>query len=119
MRTSFLHQHRPFLVSASDNRCLLAMPGDDANSLIELRGDVLRRAGFEKRHAVLATSCKDAFPRLPDLRRIRVVRDREIAKRQAEIAGPHFGKADARHGNDLLHLAIPSGLSSLMPSNSS
>jgi len=68
------------------------MPGDDANSLIELRGDVLRRAGFEKRHAVLATSCKDAFPRLPDLRRIRVVRDREIASARPRSPGPISAK---------------------------
>src|SRR5438552_7733440 len=106
-------------MSASDIRCLLAMPGDNAHPLIELGNDVLWRAGFEKRDAVLPTGLEDAFARLPHFPRIGVAGNREIAERQTEIAGPHFGKGEARHGDDLLAFGNTSGLSSLTPSNNS
>src|SRR6516225_7667516 len=97
-----LHRHRALLVGTADDRGLLAVTGDDAHPLVELGDDVLGCGGFEKRDAIFAAGGKDALARLPHLRRVGVTRHRPITERQAQIAWAHLGKAEARHGEDLL-----------------
>src|SRR5437762_4770403 len=70
-----LHRHCAPLVSPADLCCLLAVTGDDPHALVELGENVLRRAGFEKRDAVLPASGEDTLARLFHLGRIRVARD--------------------------------------------
>lgn len=81
------------------------MSGDDPHPLVEPGDDVLRRGRLEKRDVVVAARCEDTLPRLPHFRRIGVARDRDITEREAEIAGTHFGKAEPRHGDDLLAIS--------------
>src|SRR5215831_15977749 len=104
---SVLHRHRSPLVSPADPCGLLAVAGDDAHALVELGGNILRRAGLEKRHAVFPAGGEDALARLSHFRRIRVARHRQIAERQSQIAGSQFGKAEARHGEDFLAMGDP------------
>src|SRR5215471_1090347 len=96
-----LDRHRAALVGAADPGGLLAMAGDDADTLIELGDDVFRRAGFEERNAVLAAGGENALARLPHLGRVRVARHHTISERQTEIAGAELGKAEPGDGEDL------------------
>ena len=64
---------------------------------------------------MFAARCKDVLPRLPHFLRIGVAWDRDVAEREAEIAGPHFGKAEPRYGNDLFAIGDTLGAFQLDP----
>src|SRR5262249_23189690 len=66
-------------------------------------------ASLEKRHVMLATGGEDALARLLHLGRIGIARHRSITEREAEIAGPQFGKAETGHGEDFLTMSDPLG----------
>ena len=80
----------------------LAMACDDPHPLVELGGDILGRAGLEKRDPIFAAGGKDALARLAHLGRIGLARDCDIAQREAEITRPQFGKAETGNGSDRL-----------------
>jgi hypothetical protein len=75
-------------VGAPDNRRLFALSGNNPDALIEPGDNALRRRRFEKGDMMFATRCKDALPRLPLFLWIGVAWDRDLAEREAEIAGP-------------------------------
>src|SRR5712664_426735 len=93
-----LHRHRAVLVGATDMGNLLAVAGDDPHSLIELLRDRLRCADFEKGDAVVAAGAEHLVARLLHLGRVGVARHVAITEREAQIAWPHLGKAEAGHG---------------------
>jgi hypothetical protein len=70
---------------------------------------VSRKAMWCLRHAAKTRS------RLLHLRWIGIARDRDIAERETEIAGTHFGKAEPRRRDDLLAISDTLGAFQLDP----
>src|SRR6266481_4726507 len=115
MRASDLTPASSFFSGRAPNRRLFALSGNNPDPLIEFGDNVLRHGGFEKGDMMFAARCEDALPRLPHFLRIGVAWDRDVAEGEAEIAGPHFGKAEPRHGNDLFAIGDTLGAFQLDP----
>src|SRR5690348_12493607 len=88
---------RPALDSSS-----LAVARDDANALVDPRGDILFVAQLQEGDAILLAGCKDALARGLHFRRPGLAGHGAVAEREAEIAGADLGKAEAGHRDDLL-----------------
>src|SRR5215510_2580801 len=85
-----LHGHRALRTGTAYSRCLLAVPGDDADALVNLAPDTFRDAGGPG-------AGLRRLPRLLHLWRIWLPGHLLIVQNQPQITWAHFGKANARH----------------------
>src|SRR4029450_867473 len=99
-----LHGHRALSLAAAYPRRLLAVPGDDADALVDLTNDILRSAGLQERDTTRAAGGEDPLTGVLHLRRIRLTGHLLIAQDQSQVTWAHFGKAKARHTQDLLNI---------------
>src|SRR4029450_9870206 len=99
-----LHGHSALRMGTAYSRRLLAVPGDDADALVNLTYDVFRSAGLQERNAPRTAGGEDPLTGVLHLRRIRLTGHLLIAQDQAQVTWAHFGKAKARHTQDLLNI---------------
>src|SRR5437867_2911416 len=92
-----LHEHRALRMGTAYSRRLLAMPGDDADALVNLACDVFRSAGFQERNATRAARGEDPLTGFLHVWRIRLTGHLLVAQDQPQVTRAHFGKAKARH----------------------
>jgi hypothetical protein len=76
------------------SRCLLAVPGDDADALVNLAPDTFRGAGLQERDATRAARGEDPLSGFLHLWRIRLPGHLLIIQNQSQITWAHFGKAN-------------------------
>src|SRR5215510_68138 len=99
-----LHGHGALRMGTAYSRCLLAVPGDDADALVNLAPDTFRGAGLQERDATRAARGEDPLSGLLHLWRIRLPGHLLIVQDQPQITRAHFGKTNARHTQDLLDI---------------
>src|SRR5437867_3308181 len=99
-----LHGHGALRMGMAYPRRLLAVPGDDADALVDLTHDILRSAGLQERDATRLARGEDPLTGVLHLRRIRLTGHLLIAQDQSQVTRAHFGKAKARHAQDLLDI---------------
>src|SRR5712691_8818118 len=99
-----LHWHGTLRMGAADLRRLLAVPSDDADALVDLAPDIFRGTGLQKGDAARAARSEDPLPGVLHLWRIRLTGHLFVAQDQSQVTWAHFGKANARHTQDLLDI---------------
>src|SRR4029453_11737754 len=99
-----LHGHHALRMGTAYSRCLLAVPSDDADALVNLAPDTFRGAGLQERDTTRAARGKDPLSGFLHLRRIRLPGHLLIVQNQPQITWAHFGKANTRHTQDLLDI---------------
>src|SRR6266571_8612194 len=99
-----LHGHGALRMGAAYSRRLLAVPGNDADALVNLACDVFRSAGLQERDATRLARGEDPLTGVLHLRRIRLTGYLLIAQDEPQVTRAHFGKAKARHTQDLLDI---------------
>src|SRR5262249_42664418 len=92
---------------AAYTRCLLAMSGDDAYTLIDLLCDVLWSTGFQERNATGTARLEDPLSGLLHVWWVRLTGHLLVAQGQPQVTRTHFGKAKARHTQNLLDVGHP------------
>src|SRR5262245_35366455 len=91
-------------MGAADPRRLLAVPGNDADALVNLPPDTFRRAGLQEGDATRAARGENPLPGVLHRWRIRLTGHLLVAQNQSQITRTHFGKAKAMHTQDLLDI---------------
>src|SRR5215510_13298763 len=99
-----LHGHSALRMGTAYSRRLLAVPGDDADALVDPTYDILRSAGLQERDATCAAGGEDPLTGVLHLRRIRLTGHLLVAQDEPQVTRAHFGKAKARHTQDLLDI---------------